>query len=98
MHPERTVVVVGHGAEQVTKKVQQHAPGWANVAFVEQLQQNGTGDAASIGMSAFAGDDYDDESTILVLPGDTPLLRPTPCANSSTSTSNVATPPRCSPA
>jgi bifunctional UDP-N-acetylglucosamine pyrophosphorylase/glucosamine-1-phosphate N-acetyltransferase len=52
------------------------APDWANVAFVEQHEQNGTGDAASIGMTAFTGDDYDDESTIVVLPGDTPLLRP----------------------
>ena len=76
VHPDQTVVVVGHGAEQVTKKVQQLAPGWANVSFAEQLRQNGTGEAASIGMSALAGDDYDDESTILVLPGDTPLLRP----------------------
>jgi bifunctional UDP-N-acetylglucosamine pyrophosphorylase/glucosamine-1-phosphate N-acetyltransferase len=74
--PERSVVVVGHGAEQVTKKVQQMAPAWANVAFAEQHEQNGTGEAASIGMAALAGDDYDDESTILVLPGDTPLLRP----------------------
>jgi bifunctional UDP-N-acetylglucosamine pyrophosphorylase/glucosamine-1-phosphate N-acetyltransferase len=73
--PERTAVVVGHGAEQVTKKVQQLAPTWANVAFVEQVEQNGTGDAAAIGMTAFPGDDYDDESTIVVLPGDTPLLR-----------------------
>jgi len=74
--PDRTAVVVGHGAEQVTKKVQQMAPSWANVAFVEQHEQNGTGDAAAIGMTAFGGDDYDDESTIVVLPGDTPLLRP----------------------
>ena len=74
--PDRTAVVVGHGAEQVTKKVQQLAPDWANVAFVEQREQNGTGDAASIGMTAFGGDDYDDDSTIVVLPGDTPLLRP----------------------
>jgi len=74
--PDRTAVVVGHGAEQVTKKVQLMAPAWANVAFVEQHQQNGTGDAASIGMTAFGGDDYDDDSTIIVLPGDTPLLRP----------------------
>ncbi len=74
--PGRTAVVVGHGAEQVTKKVQLLAPAWANVAFVEQHQQNGTGDAASIGMTAFGGDDYDDDSTIVVLPGDTPLLRP----------------------
>lgn len=74
--PERTAIVVGHGAEQVTKKVQELAPAWANVAFVEQVEQNGTGEAASIGMSAFDGDDYDDESTIVVLPGDTPLLLP----------------------
>ena len=74
--PDRTAVVVGHGAEQVTKKVQQMAPDWANVAFVEQHQQNGTGDAAAIGMTAFPGDDYDDDATIVVLPGDTPLLRP----------------------
>ena len=29
-------VVVGHGAERVTKKVQEQAPAWANVVFVEQ--------------------------------------------------------------
>ncbi len=74
--PERTAVVVGHGAEQVTKKVQDLSPSWANVAFVEQVEQNGTGDATSIGMTAFDGDDYDDESTIVVLNGDAPLLRP----------------------
>jgi bifunctional UDP-N-acetylglucosamine pyrophosphorylase/glucosamine-1-phosphate N-acetyltransferase len=76
LNPDRTAVVVGHGAEQVTKKVQQMAPSWANVAFVEQHEQNGTGDAAATGMTAFGGDDYDDDSTIVVLPGDTPLLRP----------------------
>ncbi len=74
--PERTAVVVGHGAELVTKKVQDRAPAWANVAFVEQRQQNGTGDAAAIGMTALSGDDYDDDSTVVVLPGDAPLLRP----------------------
>jgi bifunctional UDP-N-acetylglucosamine pyrophosphorylase/glucosamine-1-phosphate N-acetyltransferase len=73
---ERTVVVVGHGAERVTKKVQEQAPDWANVSFVEQEVQRGTGDAAMVGLSVFPGDDLDDESTILVLPGDTPLLRP----------------------
>ena len=73
---ERTVVVVGHGAERVTKKVQEQAPDWANVSFVEQEVQRGTGDAAVVGLSVFPGEDIDDESTILVLPGDTPLLRP----------------------
>ncbi|CAN5719160.1 N/A [soil metagenome] len=76
LRPHRTALVVGHGAEQVTKKVQDQAPHWANVVFVEQADQRGTGDAAAIGMTAFPGDDLDDESTVVVLPGDTPLLRP----------------------
>jgi len=73
---DRTVLVVGHGAERVTKKVQEQAPDWANVAFVEQTVQRGTGDAAMVGMTAIPGDDLDDDSTVIVLPGDTPLLRP----------------------
>jgi len=76
VRPERTALVVGHGAEQVTKKVQELAPAWANVVFIEQPTPRGTGDAAAHGMSAFPGDDLDDESTVVVLPGDTPLLRP----------------------
>ncbi len=77
LEPAHTVLVVGHGAEQVTKRVQHDAPSWANVGFVEQIEQNGTGDAAAIGMSALAGDDYEDEdATVVVVPGDTPLLRP----------------------
>ena len=73
---ERTVVVVGHAADRVTKKVQEQAPAWANVTFVEQQVQRGTGDAASVGMTAIPGDDLDDDSTVIILPGDTPLLRP----------------------
>jgi bifunctional UDP-N-acetylglucosamine pyrophosphorylase/glucosamine-1-phosphate N-acetyltransferase len=76
LQPERTALVVGHGAERVTKEVQNLAPAWANVVFVEQKTQRGTGDAAAIGMTAFPGDDLDDDSTIVVLPGDTPLLQP----------------------
>ena len=44
--------------------------------FVEQVDQRGTGDAAAVGMTALPGDDLDDDSTVVVLPGDTPLLRP----------------------
>ncbi len=47
LQPENTAVVVGHGAEQVTKHVQHAAPAWANVVFAEQVEQNGTGDAAT---------------------------------------------------
>ena len=73
--PERTVVVVGHGADRVTRKVHDEAPDWAHVTFVEQAVQRGTGDAAAIGLTAFPDDDLDDTSTVIVLPGDTPLLQ-----------------------
>ncbi|CAB4864897.1 unannotated protein [freshwater metagenome] len=73
---DRTVVVVGHGADRVTKTVREEAPTWANVTFVEQQVQRGTGDAALVGLSIFPGDDLDDDSTVIVLPGDTPLLQP----------------------
>jgi bifunctional UDP-N-acetylglucosamine pyrophosphorylase/glucosamine-1-phosphate N-acetyltransferase len=72
----RTVVVTGHGAERVTKKVQDQSPHSLNVAFVEQPVQRGTGDAVSVGLTAFPDDDVDDTSTVVVLPGDHPLLRP----------------------
>ena len=72
---ERTVVVVGHGAERVTKKVQEQAPSSANVTFVEQPQQRGTGHAAIVGLTAFPEEDLDDTSTVVILPGDAPLLR-----------------------
>jgi bifunctional UDP-N-acetylglucosamine pyrophosphorylase/glucosamine-1-phosphate N-acetyltransferase len=73
---ERTVVVVGHGAERVTKKVTEQSPTVLNVTFVEQRVQRGTGDAVTVGLTAFPDDDLDDTSTVVVLPGDTPLLRP----------------------
>jgi bifunctional UDP-N-acetylglucosamine pyrophosphorylase/glucosamine-1-phosphate N-acetyltransferase len=72
----RTVVVTGHGAERVTKKVQDQSPDALNVVFVEQPVQRGTGDAVSVGLTAFTDDDVDDTSTVVVLPGDHPLLRP----------------------
>jgi len=72
---DRTIVVVGHGAERVTKKVQEQSPSSLHVTFVEQHVQRGTGDAVIVGLTAFPDDDLDDTSTVLVLPGDTPLLR-----------------------
>jgi bifunctional UDP-N-acetylglucosamine pyrophosphorylase / glucosamine-1-phosphate N-acetyltransferase len=74
LQPDCTAVVVGHGAELVIKKIANEAPAWVNVTFVEQSEQNGTGEATAIGMTALSGDDYDDEASIVVLPGDTPLL------------------------
>src|SRR3954449_11289860 len=72
---DRVVVVVGHGAERVTKTLQEQAPPGMVVDFVEQRVQRGTGDAVSVALTAFP-DDEDDDGDIIVLPGDTPLLRP----------------------
>ncbi len=78
---DRTVVVVGHAAERVTKKVTEQSPADQHVAFVEQVVQRGTGDAVAVGLTAFPDDDPDDTSTVVVLPGDTPLLRPSTLAD-----------------
>lgn len=71
------VVVVGHGAERVTKKLQAAEPD-LRLTFVEQHTQLGTGDAASVGMTGLPDDDGPDadEHDVIVLPGDMPLLRP----------------------
>ena len=71
---DRAVVVVGHGAPWVIKSVGEQAPPRLEVDFVEQRVQRGTGDAVLVALSAFP--DEGDESDIVVLPGDTPLLRP----------------------
>src|SRR3954464_6568445 len=72
---DRVVVVVGHGAERVTKTLQEQAPPKKVIDFVEQRVQRGTGDAVSVALTAFP-DEGDDDGDIIVLPGDTPLLRP----------------------
>src|SRR5437899_2773983 len=72
---ERAVVVVGHGAERVTKTLQEQAPPQLILDFVEQHVPRGTGDAASVALTAFP-DDIDEDGDLVVLPGDTPLLRP----------------------
>jgi bifunctional UDP-N-acetylglucosamine pyrophosphorylase/glucosamine-1-phosphate N-acetyltransferase len=72
---ERIVVVVGHGAEDVTKTVHEQLATEVPLEFVEQRVQRGTGDAASVGLTPFA-DALDAEDDVIVLPGDTPLLLP----------------------
>jgi bifunctional UDP-N-acetylglucosamine pyrophosphorylase/glucosamine-1-phosphate N-acetyltransferase len=73
---DRAVVVVGHGAERVTKTLQEHGPPDLIIDFVDQHVQRGTGDAASVALTAFPTDDDSDDEDIVVLPGDTPLVRP----------------------
>jgi bifunctional UDP-N-acetylglucosamine pyrophosphorylase/glucosamine-1-phosphate N-acetyltransferase len=73
---DRAVVVVGHGAERVTKALADQAPPGLPIEFVEQPVQRGTGDAVAVALTGLADDDLDDGGDIVVLPGDTPLLRP----------------------
>ncbi|MDQ3944703.1 MAG: bifunctional UDP-N-acetylglucosamine diphosphorylase/glucosamine-1-phosphate N-acetyltransferase GlmU [Actinomycetota bacterium] len=69
---ERIVVVVGHAADKVIKTL--HGETDAPLEFVEQRIQRGTGDAVSVALTVFA-DELDGEDDIVVVPGDTPLLR-----------------------
>ncbi len=66
---EPVVVVVGHGARKVAATVGDRE---GRVVFVEQREQLGTGHAAAQARHALAGFSGD----ILLLPGDTPLVRP----------------------
>ncbi|HEX6165499.1 MAG TPA: sugar phosphate nucleotidyltransferase [Acidimicrobiales bacterium] len=75
----RAVVVVGFGADVVIKTLQED-PGPVPLEFVEQRVQNGTGEAVAVGLTGLPDDDVDDpdadDGDVLVLPGDTPLIRP----------------------
>src|SRR5438132_1254222 len=70
---ERAVVVVGHGAERVTKTLVDDGPPGLPIDFVEQSVQRGTGDAAAVALTGFHDDD--DDADVLVMPGDMPLIR-----------------------
>jgi bifunctional UDP-N-acetylglucosamine pyrophosphorylase/glucosamine-1-phosphate N-acetyltransferase len=73
---DRVVVVVGHRAEWVTKTLIEHAPPGLAIEFVEQAEQRGTGDAMSVALTGLPEEDDGDDGDVVVLPGDTPLLRP----------------------
>nr|WP_268244835.1 bifunctional UDP-N-acetylglucosamine diphosphorylase/glucosamine-1-phosphate N-acetyltransferase GlmU [Pilimelia anulata] len=64
----RTVVVVGHGADRVTAHLADVAPAAGTVV---QEQQNGTGHAVRVALAALPPL----TGTVVVLNGDTPLLR-----------------------
>jgi len=69
LEARRTLVVVGHGADQVTEHLAELAPAAEPVLQAVQL---GTGHAVRIALEA-AGDV---DGTVVVLNGDVPLLRP----------------------
>ena len=65
LRPTVTVVVVGHGADEVTAEFANH-----DVTWVLQTPQKGTGHAAAVGLAPVA-----DGGVTLVMTGDTPLIR-----------------------
>ncbi len=84
LEPAQVVVVVGHGAERVTKKLVDDGPSGLPIDFVDQVVQRGTGHALLTALTAFPDDDLDDPTSngddVLVVPGDAPLLRSTTLA------------------
>jgi bifunctional UDP-N-acetylglucosamine pyrophosphorylase/glucosamine-1-phosphate N-acetyltransferase len=69
LDPEHTVVVAGHGAEQVTKAVAEIDPSAKVVLQTEQLGTAHAVDMARDTLNGFAGD-------VVVLYGDTPFISP----------------------
>jgi len=68
LKPAKTVVVVGHGRDEVKAALDGAGP----VTFAVQKQQNGTADAVEAALPSLKGFD----GTVLVLCGDVPLVRP----------------------
>ncbi|MFM7872132.1 MAG: NTP transferase domain-containing protein, partial [Actinomycetota bacterium] len=78
VEPQRIVVVVGFEADRVRQRITALAPPWAHLDYATQSVQKGTGDAVDVGLEVLGRelpDEHDDTSTVIVLPGDTPLLR-----------------------
>ena len=72
---QKVVVVVGHRGEWVTKTLVDHAPASLSIAFVEQPEQLGTADAVAVGITGLPESLVDADGDVVVLPGDTPLVR-----------------------
>ncbi len=70
---DEVAIVVGHKADVVTKKIGEQ-PLRVPIHFAYQDVQRGTGDAAQIGLSGLP-EEIDEDSDVIVLPGDAPLLR-----------------------
>jgi len=74
LEPEHTVIVIGHGREQVGPHVAEIAP-WALTAV--QAEQRGTGHAVRVALDALHAAGANDAAStgrVVVLAGDTPLL------------------------
>ncbi len=74
--PERTVIVVGHGADEVRRVVAERGP----YLFAEQTEQLGTGHALAMAAPALESLPPGEAEQILVFYGDCPLYQPSTLA------------------
>jgi bifunctional UDP-N-acetylglucosamine pyrophosphorylase/glucosamine-1-phosphate N-acetyltransferase len=70
-----TIVVVGHHATWVEKELSESARRDVALTFVEQKEQLGTGHAVTVALAAVDEVIGTTDGDVLILPGDTPLLR-----------------------
>ena len=70
-----TVVVVGHHSTWVEKELRDGARDGTVLTFVEQGEQLGTGHAVSVALSSVAEAIGATDGDVVIVPGDTPLLR-----------------------
>lgn len=82
LEAERSVLVLGHGADSVRSKLQDLGE---DAEIVIQSEQRGTGHAVGCAKDALVGFDGD----VLVLFGDTPFIRPETIAAMQTARSNA---------
>ena len=94
---DRAVVVVVATAPSGSPRSCSRGRPALSLEFVEQAVQRGTGDAVAVWPHRPSADDEDDDGDVLVLPGDTPLLRPATLPPSSPPTGTPAPPCTCSP-
>ena len=74
---DRVVVVVGHGAERVTKKLQDDERRPARSSSSSSTCSGAPATPSAVGLTGLPDDDRRrGRRDVLVLPGDTPLLRP----------------------
>lgn len=72
LQPRMVYVIVGHQAQEVQSAVEQDFESAQDcIAFIQQREQRGTGDALMAAQNELSGDNR----TVLVLSGDVPLVR-----------------------
>lgn len=71
-----TIVVVGRQATWIEKELSEGVGSGRALTFVEQHDQLGTGHAVSVALGAIDDAIGDTDGDVLIVPADTPLLRP----------------------